>query len=244
MDQSSHRRGKPCWYKEVGLAAVNDSLLLQSIVYSLLRKHFSGEQYVKLVNLFLDITFKTELGQLLDLSSLNQDGQSRISRFSYDRYYKTIRNKTAFYSFVLPIQTALILTEKDTEEDMEEACRQMLTLGEFFQVQDDYLDFYGNPETTGKIGTDIEEGKCTWLALKFLEKASAEQKEIFEKNIGNPKARNIIAELYKEAKLGEEFSAYQSEFKVNYYDAIEKVENDLVKKISIFFADLIFYRDC
>ena len=120
----------------------------------------------------------------------------------------------------------------------------MLILGEFFQVQDDYLDFYGNPETTGKIGTDIEEGKCTWLALKFLEKASAEQKEIFEKNIGNPKARNIIAELYKEAKLGEEFSAYQSEFKVNYYDAIEKVENDLVKKISIFFADLIFYRDC
>ena len=54
-----------------------------------------------------------------------------------------------------------------------------LNLGIAFQLQDDYLDTYGNPETFGKqVGGDIIENKKTYLYLKALELASTEDKKL------------------------------------------------------------------
>ena len=54
-----------------------------------------------------------------------------------------------------------------------------LNLGIAFQLQDDYLDAFGDPETFGKqVGGDIIENKKTYLYLKALEHGSAEDKEL------------------------------------------------------------------
>jgi len=76
MDGSEYRRGRLAWHKLDGLGsiAINDSFFLESIVYFLLKKYFSKLPcYIKLVEEFHDVTYKTLYGQNMDtLTSLHK----------------------------------------------------------------------------------------------------------------------------------------------------------------------------
>lgn len=54
----------------------------------------------------------------------------------------------------------------------------MMKMGRYFQIQDDYLDCFGTPEQIGKIGRDIEENKCGWLAVQALKLCNEAQVRI------------------------------------------------------------------
>ncbi|GCB86856.1 hypothetical protein scyTo_0027556, partial [Scyliorhinus torazame] len=47
-------------------------------------------------------------------------------------------------------------------------------------LQDDYLDCYGDPEVTGKIGTDIQDNKCSWLVVQALGRVNTAQRQLLE----------------------------------------------------------------
>lgn len=51
-------------------------------------------------------------------------------------------------------------------------------------MQDDFLDCFGDPAVTGKVGTDIEENKCSWLVVQALAKVSPEQKQLLQVRLG------------------------------------------------------------
>lgn len=57
-------------------------------------------------------------------------------------------------------------------------------LGHFYQVQNDFLDCFSDSGELKKPGTDIEDGKCTWLAVQAMENGTNEQKSIMHKCYG------------------------------------------------------------
>ena len=88
MDASITRRGHPCWYRVEGVAniAINDAFMLEAAIYHLLKIHFKGKPYYgHLLELFHDVTFQTELGQLIDLNTAPEDSVD-LSKFSLDKH--------------------------------------------------------------------------------------------------------------------------------------------------------------
>ena len=84
MDSSITRRGQPCYYRvpSVGLIAVNDSFMLEGAIYHLIKTYFRKESYyVDLIELFHDTSYKTEMGQLVDLITAPEDNVD-LSKFS------------------------------------------------------------------------------------------------------------------------------------------------------------------
>lgn len=58
-------------------------------------------------------------------------------------------------------------------------------MGHFYQVQNDFFDCYGDDvNVLKKPGTDIEEGKCTWLAVQAMRYGDEQQKAILAECYG------------------------------------------------------------
>jgi farnesyl diphosphate synthase len=134
-----------------------------------------------------------------------------LSRFDYQKYYFIVRYKTAYYSFYLPVALAMFQAGVATPTNLSRARDVLIPLGEYFQVQDDYLDCYGDPEHIGKIGTDIMDNKCGWLVNKALEKVTPEQKRLLEENYGvkDSAKEKKVKELYLELGLEEDYKEYE-----------------------------------
>ncbi|XP_050548345.1 uncharacterized protein LOC126909983 [Daktulosphaira vitifoliae] len=183
MDNAITRRGRPCWYQsnENGLLAINDGILLEQGLYQIIKKYFHDKPYyVDILELFHDVTMKTSMGQCLDMLTANSFKVNRLKKFTMENYSSIVKYKTAYYSFFLPVCLAMRMANINDPEVYRQAKTILLEMGHFFQVQDDFLDCYGDPEVIGKIGTDIEDGKCSWLAVVALQKSNSQQKRIME----------------------------------------------------------------
>ena len=70
------------------------------------------------------------------------------------------------------------IVAKASQKDAEAIYEFGRNLGIAFQLQDDYLDAFGDPKTFGKqVGGDIMENKKTYLYLKSLENASKDDRD-------------------------------------------------------------------
>ncbi|XP_011705134.1 PREDICTED: farnesyl pyrophosphate synthase-like, partial [Wasmannia auropunctata] len=210
LDQSSLRRGQPCWYRcnDLGLAAVNDSLILQCAMFYLIRKYFKGKEcYVNLLETFHDITMKTVIGESLELLT-NFSKKPNLDLFTMNQYNAIIEYKTSYYSFLLPVTAAMHLAGMKDPEMFRQAKIILLEMGNLFQIQDDYLGCFGDPDVYHKDDTDIQEGTCTWLAVVALQRATPEQRKILEEcyGVSDPEKVRRVKSLYTDLGIPKIYS--------------------------------------
>jgi farnesyl diphosphate synthase len=242
MDSSKTRRGSPCWYLApgVGMVAINDAFMLESSIYLLLKKHFRQEKsYIDMVELFHEVTLQTELGQMCDLLTAPEDHVD-LNNFSLEKFSFIVIYKTAFYSFYLPVALALHFCGAATEKNLQTSLDILIPMGEYFQAQDDYLDAFADPETLGKIGTDIQDNKCSWLINQALKKVNPEQRKVLDENYGikSSETEAKVKALYHELKLAEFYEQWEEERVADLKAKIDKVDESEGLKKEIFEAFL------
>ncbi|CAG9864941.1 unnamed protein product [Phyllotreta striolata] len=212
MDNSFTRRGGLCWHrqKNVGVLAIADGLSLNSVAYLLLEKHFRNHpHFVDMFYFSKSIMFKTTLGQAADST------RHAPETISLDKFKTIAKYKTGFYTFYYSVGLGMYLSRQFNKDVLENQIAPLLfDMGEYFQIKNDINDCFVKEDIAGKTGTDIEESKCTWLAVKALEKGNEAQKALFRENYGkaDPKSVESIRNLYRELKLQEEFHEYETNF--------------------------------
>ncbi|KAK3905325.1 farnesyl pyrophosphate synthase [Staphylotrichum tortipilum] len=242
MDSSITRRGKPCWYRHegVGMIAINDAFMLEAAIYTLLKKYFRDHpRYVDFLELFHEVTYQTEIGQLCDLLTAPEETVD-LDNFSMEKYRFIVIYKTAYYSFYLPVALALYMLDLATPENLKQAEDILIPLGEYFQIQDDYLDNFGLPEHIGKIGTDIMDNKCSWLVNQALAIVTPEQRRVLEENYGRKNKDNeaAVKKLYDELQLEQRYKDYEEKVVGDLRALIAKIDEAQGLKKGVFEAFL------
>jgi geranylgeranyl diphosphate synthase, type I len=207
MDASDVRRGRPATHRafealhrarqwsagaeEYGAAA---AILLGDLLLSwsdeLLRTCGLPAPRVLEALGYFDLT-RSEVvtGQFLDVSA-----QARGTT-DVETAMNVVRYKSAKYSIERPLHIGAALAGAKPET-IAELSRFGLPLGEAFQLRDDLLGVFGDPEVTGKpAGDDLSEGKRTVLIALALDALPAADREHLDSSLGKPLTETEVAEL-------------------------------------------------
>uniref|UniRef100_A0A182IT14 Farnesyl pyrophosphate synthase n=1 Tax=Anopheles atroparvus TaxID=41427 RepID=A0A182IT14_ANOAO len=244
MDGSSTRRGQPCWHTldDVKMVAINDGIMIDASICYLLRKQFRTEPYyTRLVEEFNEMKFITSLGQSMDLLSARMD----VSQYTMDVYKSIVFHKTSYYTFYLPVALAMHMTGYTDPEMFRQAKTILLEIGQFYQAQDDFLDCFGDPAVIGKVGTDIAEGKCSWLAVVAMQRATEEQKEIMKQCYGSHDPENVarVKKLYEQLGLPTTYATYEEESYNMIKTHIQQISRGLPHELFFKIMEKIYRRE-
>lgn len=170
MDSAPIRRGKPTvhikWDENTGILSGDAMMILANQCF----ESYDASVFKELMILFNKTALEVCEGQQLDM-----DFETR-NNVTIPEYLTMITNKTSVL-VAAAMKMGAIIAGASTEEAAE-IYAFGLNLGIAFQLQDDYLDTFGNAEEFGKqIGGDITENKKTFLYLKALEVSNTVDKK-------------------------------------------------------------------
>ena len=170
MDDAPLRRGNETvhekWDLNTGILS-GDAMLILAYQFF---ENYEPKVFRDLAKLFSKTALEVCEGQQYDVDFETRDD------VTIPEYLKMIEYKTAVLVGAAMKMGAIVA---ETSAENAKAIYDFgLNLGIAFQLQDDYLDAFGDPETFGKqVGGDIIENKKTYLYLKALEFSKVEEKE-------------------------------------------------------------------
>jgi geranylgeranyl diphosphate synthase type II len=182
MDAAPLRRGEKTvhkkWDVNTGILS-GDVMLINSYQYF---ESYPVDLFKSLIKVFSKTAIEVCEGQQYDMDyELSDD-------VTVSDYLKMITYKTAVLVAAAMKMGAIIA--KSSEELQNAIYDYGINLGIAFQLQDDYLDAFGDPENFGKqVGGDIIENKKTFLYIRAMELASEEEKSEL-KNLFSIKPQN------------------------------------------------------
>lgn len=202
MDDAPLRRGKTTvhekWNQNVGILS-GDVMLIEG--YKLMM-HVEERLLRPIMNIFNSTAVSVCEGQQIDME-FEQRNDAGI-----DEYLDMIRLKTAVV-LGSALKIGALIGGAD-QKDAELISTFGEQLGIAFQLQDDILDVYGDPEKFGKqVGGDIISNKKTYLLIKALELANDRQRQelndlIALKQFDNTEKVAAVTALYDKLEVRQE----------------------------------------
>lgn len=209
MDNSDMRRGRPSVHArwDVNTAILSGDTMLTLATMQVAR--VDGSILREVLDSFNDMAVKVYEGQRLDMDFESSDN------VSLDDYLHMISLKTGILLGTSARIGALI--GGASKEDADRMTEYGVMLGNAFQIQDDWLDVFGDSTTFGKpIGGDINNNKKSFLLLSALASSTPEAEALREamKLPAGPTKIKTVTRIYERldmtARCRDAISAYSS----------------------------------
>jgi len=231
MDDAPLRRGKVTvhekWNINAGILS-GDAMLIIAYQYF---ENYPAEIFQKLAKLFNKTAVEVFDGQQLDV-----DFETR-NNVTIEEYIQMISLKTSVLIGTALKMGAIVANAEEAEA--QKLYDFGLNLGIAFQLQDDFLDTYGNPKTFGKqVGGDIIENKKTYLYLKALELSNSDDHKILtnyyqEKLEDSQEKINSVRLLFDKYEIPSYIKALMNDYSLKAFSILETMSIDISAKKSL-----------
>lgn len=241
MDKAPTRRGQPTVHERWSetAAILSGDVMLIEAYKRMMQVHTSLLPQV--LSLFNEMAVGVCQGQQMDMSF------ETIDHITADDYLEMIRLKTAVLLAGSLKIGAIIGGASPAEAQLLYTFGE--TLGIAFQLQDDILDVYGDPDKFGKqIGGDILSNKKTFLLIKALELAhdhTAQQLQFWLNNTSaNPVEKvGAVTDIYDQLHIRQIAQQARNNFADRALAALDDLQLDVPKKAGLrSFAEQILVR--
>ena len=225
MDEATLRRGMETVHTKYGNSVAllcGDVMMIKAYDYV---NKISLEYIKAVIGLFNKTAAEVCEGQQLDM-----DFEKRSS-VSFDEYLHMITLKTSVL-LAASLKMGAIIGGAG-EANCNHIYNFGLNLGLAFQIQDDYLDAFGDPTKFGKdVGGDIRQNKKTFLLLHALEVATPKQKAEIDELINTNPADKVerMLEIFRACNADEWANQLKEQYLAKAYKYLDDIAVTATRK--------------